>query len=543
MKSLKRSTDNSLFFAAWGAVTLLFQIPLVTMILEDPESLSLGSWDWPTFSLFCFLTFVAVPLTVALFFRAVAAISSRLSSLLFAVTASFFFSMQFSFHILQFYFQEAEWRRSALIGIFLVLAAALVLLRKALTPILKGCAAVSLAVFALFAFQAFPYGTGDSYRLESLPVRSEGKAPVFFFTFEKICDSYVTEGQGKILDRLPNLARLVSEADYYPQTYANCTATVYSLKTLYCGRLQGSNRNWKQNPNLRDIVGAKSRVFMVLDILTDYCNPRRHVLLRAIGKSRRGLDIIAGWYKTYALPVIPDPLEVRLALLGWHFDPRYDMWMQENAHLKPGEQMQYVSGTRQFETLKEVVKKEGVAPNLYIMHNWITDGPEVKSSGFTNHSPEQYAKELEGARQNLTVFDRELGSFLEFLKKEGIYDRALIVVTADTGYDHEARNIKGEAEIPAPKDLVRVFFVLKRPGQKEGRVFQSVLRQIDVLPTLLTDLGIDPKPYRFEGTPVTDPQQAWTLAQRPLDFLFTSEGAAVLHYRLTQPGGPFRKVR
>ncbi len=543
MISFKKSTEWGLFFSAWGAVTLLFQIPLATMILEDPQSLSLGSWDWPTFCLFCVLTFVGIPLLVGLFFWAFAAISERLSSLFFSVVVSFLFSMQLNFHILQFYFLKAEWRKFALLGIFLLLAVSLYRFRKGIDRILKSCAVLSLAVFLTFAFQAAPSGQGGSYQPTFLPTSSEGTAPVFFFTFEKLCNSYLTDGQGKILDRFPNLTRFVSGADYYPRTYANCTATVYSLKTLYSGRLLSSERNWTRYPNLRDIVGAKRRVFLVLDILTDYCNPRRNICLRAVGKTHRGLDIIVGWYKTYLLPIIPDPLEVRLTLLGWHFNPWFDLWARESASLKPGEQLQHVSGRKQFEALKEVLKKEGTAPNLYIMHNWISDGPDVKYSGFKQFSAEKYSKELEGARKNLAIFDRELGSFLEFLKQEGIYDRALIVVTSDTGYDAGARNVKGEEAIPAPPDLVSVFFALKRPGQKEGRVFRPVLRQIDVLPTLLKHLGIDPKPYRFEGTPVTDPQATFTLTEHPLDFLLTSEGVGVLHYRLEDPDGSFRKVR
>lgn len=545
MKSSREST-KPLFFAAWGTVTLLFQVPLVQAILDDPESLSLGGWDWKAFAFFTGVTFLVVPVLVGALFAALGKVSPRLGAWLFALTAGCFFSMQVNYHYLQFYFMESAWRFYVSIGMFAAVSWLVYARRKLLFRLFGICALFSSAVFLAFLLQAAPAHSGKALPAAVHPLSGRLDAPpVLFLTFEKIVASYVMDENGRIFaDRLPNLAAFTTGADFYPETHANCTATVYSLKTLYSGRVTTSDRNWLRRPTLRDIVGAQRKVFILLDLLTNYCDPKRHTCVRSIGREDiRGMDILIGWYKTYLLTVLPDPLEAKLTLLGWHFNPWFDLWKREEAGLEPGEKLTYKVGKKQMDLLKQILEKEGTAPNLYIMHNFISDTPDIKASLLKGTSRKAYEEGLELARSNLQSFDREIGKFLSFLKEKGIYDKALIVITSDTGYDYESRHVKGQDQLPSAPDLTRVFFALKRPDQQEGRVFQSSFRQIDVLPTLLADLGINPSPYHFDGVPVTDPSDAATLAQRPLEFYLTSEQAGVLHYRKDQPGGTLRRVR
>ena len=542
-----RASTKEIFFAAFGVVTLLFQIPLTKMILDDPESLSLGTWNWTALALFCFLTFLLIPALFGLCLWVASGISRRGAVLLLAATSAFFFSMQVNYHILQFYFMEAAWRKSALMGMFLVLTAAMGIFQEGTLRLLKRCALFGPVMLVVFAMQAAPTLGGKKHPLPpaALQLQSEANVPVFFLTFEKIVSSFVADEKGQISkERLPNLAHFVSESDYYPQAYSNSTATIYSLKTLYTGRHVTRDRNWTRYPNLRDIVGVNRPVCMQLDLLTNYCNPKSNICLRSIGQSTRGgFDLIMGWYKTYFLVILPDSLEARLTLLGWHFNPWWDMWAREESQLKPGENLMYRVGSRQFEILKQAIQAQGQAPALYIMHNFISDGVSVKASSPKASSRAEYLRQVEKGRQNLAAFDREIGLFFDFLKERGLYDRSLIIITADTGCDGGLRYLRGETELPAVPEMSHVFFALKRSGQAQGRVFHSVLRQVDVLPTLLVHLGVDPQPYHFEGVPVTDPDATATLAQHPLDFFVAPERFSILRYRLTDPHGPYRRVK
>ncbi|MBI3318678.1 MAG: sulfatase-like hydrolase/transferase [Candidatus Omnitrophica bacterium] len=552
MKSSNVSIRN-LFFGAWGVVTLFFQLPLVQMILDDTESLNLGGWDWKAFALFAGTTFLFLPTVAGLFFAAIGRISRPAAVFLLAVAAGCLFSMEINFHYLQFYFLEAAWRRYALIGMFAGVSTLICVWPAAVLRLLKTCALLSGVVFLAFLLQAGPTASHKAALAPAPPAAPRpGDPPVFFLTFEKIAANYVMDEKGRILaDRFPNLAAFASEADYYPQAYPNATATIYGLKALYSGRALTLERDWMRQPTLRDIVGPRGKVFMLLEILTNYCDPRRHYCHRLLGREHlQGQDLIAGWYKTFLLAVMPDPWEQQLTLwwpgqskARWHFNPWFDLWAREQADLKPGEKLMVKVGAKQIDLLKRIAEEEGTAPNLYLMHNYITDEPPMTVSLFKNPSRQEYEKSLELCRKNLEPFDREIGKLVAFLKERGIYDQALIVITADHGYDPGSRYVKGESELPASADLTRVFFALKRPGQKEGRVFRSPLRQVDVLPTVLANLGIDPAPYHFQGLPVTDPSDPATLEERPLEFHLTSYQAGVLHYRLKNRDGPLRRVR
>ena len=540
-----KTSFRTFFLAAWGAVVLILQIPLTKMILDDPQTLSLGAWDNSSLVLFCGITFLLIPAAVGVVIAGLSRISTRWVILGLALATGFCLLMQANFYYLQIYFMAAPWRKFALCALLLLWIAVFWRFRRLFLETFQVCAILSIGILLVFVVQTAPTRQSTLYYPPAdVSSQREKMGPIFILTFEKIASAYVADEDGRILtERLPNLARFVSEADYYPNTYSNSTATVYGLKTIYSGRVTTTDRNWTRFPNIRDLVGGK-RVYMVLDLLTSYSDPGRHYLIRTIGqKNRNGKDIVRGWYKTYLTTILPDFLERPLVLAGWHFNPWFDLWAGEAGELQPGENIYHKVGTKQFQNLKEIVQKEGATPNLYIMHNFISDGCGVNRVGAKDPSGEVYRKELETARQNLAAFDRELGSFIGFLKEKGLYDRSLILVTTDTGADCGVNSVKGEPEFPAFSETARIFLALKRPDQRSGRVFRSVFRHVDIFPTILSDLGMDPSPFHFEGVPVTDPDQTATLEQRPLHFLVTPQTEGIMHYRLENPNGPFRKIR
>jgi hypothetical protein len=92
--------------------------------------------------------------------------------------------------------------------------------------------------------------------------------------------------------------------------------------------------------------------------------------------------------------------------------------------------------------------------------------------------------------------DRKIRELIAHLKKIGIYDEALIVVTADHGvafqqglFDRRRAKRETLAEIsPVP------LFV-KLPGQKRGRVNPAIVETTDIVPTIADVLDIDlPEP-------------------------------------------------
>jgi hypothetical protein len=95
-------------------------------------------------------------------------------------------------------------------------------------------------------------------------------------------------------------------------------------------------------------------------------------------------------------------------------------------------------------------------------------------------------------RQLLQVgfVDRQIGLLLRRLRRTGLLDDALVVVTADHGYAFEVgvkdRRLVTESNV---EEIAPVPLFVKAPGQSEGKVDRSLVRTLDVLPTIADLLG------------------------------------------------------
>lgn len=86
--------------------------------------------------------------------------------------------------------------------------------------------------------------------------------------------------------------------------------------------------------------------------------------------------------------------------------------------------------------------------------------------------------------------DALLGELLDRLERVGIYDRALIAVVADHGVSFRVGHQRRYLRRANVRDIAPVPFLLKKPGQRQGRVSDRPLRTVDVLPTIADVLGI-----------------------------------------------------
>jgi arylsulfatase len=86
--------------------------------------------------------------------------------------------------------------------------------------------------------------------------------------------------------------------------------------------------------------------------------------------------------------------------------------------------------------------------------------------------------------------DGQLGRFFDELRAADVFDRALIVVTADHGeqfFDHELWRHSNSLY----QQLLHIPLIVKYPGQKRGEVVREQVDSIDVLPTIMRTLGED----------------------------------------------------
>ena len=95
--------------------------------------------------------------------------------------------------------------------------------------------------------------------------------------------------------------------------------------------------------------------------------------------------------------------------------------------------------------------------------------------------------------------DRLLGRMLNRLRQVGLYDRAAIVVAADHGIAFAPGQDPRLAQLPTLGEIAGVPLMIKAPGQLDGRVDNSNVHTVDVLPTLAADLRLE-VPWATSGS-------------------------------------------
>jgi hypothetical protein len=102
--------------------------------------------------------------------------------------------------------------------------------------------------------------------------------------------------------------------------------------------------------------------------------------------------------------------------------------------------------------------------------------------------------------------DRLLGRLVARLKSQGIYDDTLIVVTADHGFAWKVGvDTRRSVSLSNIDELGSVPMIVKRPGQRAGRVSGALAQTLDVTPTIADVLNV-PLGYHADGRSVFSPK-------------------------------------
>jgi hypothetical protein len=101
--------------------------------------------------------------------------------------------------------------------------------------------------------------------------------------------------------------------------------------------------------------------------------------------------------------------------------------------------------------------------------------------------------------------DRELGELFAHLKKIGQFDKALIVVAADHGVAFDlGKRDRRTLTLQNADQIAPIPLFIKAPGQKKGKIDDSYVETIDILPTILDILNLTPR-ARMDGRSAFSP--------------------------------------
>jgi sulfatase-like protein len=137
----------------------------------------------------------------------------------------------------------------------------------------------------------------------------------------------------------------------------------------------------------------------------------------------------------------------------------------------------------------------------------------------------------------LAYTDRVLGEIVRRLRSTGVWDRALVIATADEGISFQPGGHRRFVNSHNVADIAPVPLFVKRPWQRRGAVDDSTARSIDIVPTIADVLGIK-VPWHLDGESLFAPDRRvpseivvkgyfGTVAKAPLAKIHAGQEAAV----------------
>ena len=164
----------------------------------------------------------------------------------------------------------------------------------------------------------------------------------------------------------------------------------------------------------------------------------------------------------------------------------------------------------------EGIERGDAQPTLYFLHALLPHEPYLYTNGGTQITEDPVLPGLregrwtddqwtvaQAYRQHLLqvqYVDAILGKLVARLKSEDLYDRALLVVTADHGVAFTPRRpFKAIMDSTIP-GIVPVPLFIKRPFSRGGEISDRNVQSIDVLPTIADMLGAGALPWAAAGT-------------------------------------------
>jgi len=109
--------------------------------------------------------------------------------------------------------------------------------------------------------------------------------------------------------------------------------------------------------------------------------------------------------------------------------------------------------------------------------------------------------DLHRYNSEIAFTDHHIGKFLDALKRQGLYDDALIIFLSDHGEEFREHGATGHQRT-VNQEVIQVPLIIKFPGQQEGRVVEGAFPLIDLFPSLMAYLGYSHAHLNLQGDAV-----------------------------------------
>jgi Sulfatase len=332
------------------------------------------------------------------------------------------------------------------------------------------------------------------------------RAPVVLVAFDELPLNSLLDSRERIDPvRFPNFARLARGSTWFASTTTVAEGTTHAVPTILTGRYPRPDElpvYTDHRQNLFTLLGGAADLH-VLDDETHLCPPRLCPGLEGSFGGRMA-TLAEDTGVVYLHQLLPDDLTGGIPSIanGWA-----NFLRDASPHHDPG---------RVPPAFLRSLRPQR-RPALWYVHfmlphspwNYLPSGRRYAVRSAPGWGPDEvWSDDQASVDQHwqrhmlqLAYTDRVLGRLLARLRAAGLYDRALLVATADHGVSFRAGEKRRPLSPANLEDIAYVPLFVKQPGQRRGRVVREPARTIDILPTLAEALGVR-LPWHVDGRPL-----------------------------------------
>ena len=363
------------------------------------------------------------------------------------------------------------------------------------------------------------------------------RAPVVLIAFDELPLNSLLDAHGRIDPvRFPNFARLARGSTWFEHATTVGEGTTHAIPAILTGRFPKAGEfpvYTDHRQNLFTLFGGATQLH-VADQETHLCPPSLCPNLEgSLGHRTASLAEDTG--VVYLHELLPDDLTGGIPSIanGW------GKFLQDaSGHNDPG---------RIDPAFLRSLRPQA-SPSLWYLHLMLPHSPwtylpsgeryDVRAApGWASDevwNPNQAAVDQFWQRHLLQLgyADRVLGRLLDRLRATGLYDRAVLVVTADHGVSFRASQKRRPLSEANRQDIAYVPLFVKTPGQRRGRIAAGAARTTDIFPTLAGASGVR-IPWHVDGHLLLGPRPAESnvILVKDKGERFTIPAAGVLRLR------------
>jgi len=308
------------------------------------------------------------------------------------------------------------------------------------------------------------------------------RPPIFILVLDELTRPALLDSNGNIdAARFPHFADLAQQSTWFNSATANADSTVRSIPVIVTGNLpHGDDASDAAYPQNLFRLLAPEYDITIHEAVSRFCaSPEYHC--PDAERAHQVNYLLRGILELYLWRAAPKSVVLRLQADELRFQQQ-----------------------RFREFLDQITPEKGGRPILRFMHVELPHSPYMLAPDGSAHAVEPNSFDAKFAgnaallqrvrdeyEMQIKFVDREIGAFTDKLKEAGLYDRALIVVTADHGVSWKT-DAPGRTLTDANADMIfPVPLFIKLPGQTALRVSNEDAQSIDLLPTIAASAGVN----------------------------------------------------